>query len=337
MSRKIMILLILIISFSSVFFSEIIYNNLDYNVVALVNDEKVDVEVLNSRSQIIYILSDLSSVYPDFYTVLTNTATGIDLLNTYLLDQALKLTNQILFIQFVEQKGIDLKREETMNSINETFANVFKEAGIADEEIEDYLLALGYTSKANYLEDTFYSVLYDSAVAELYFNVMDQISVTEEEILQEYQSNQSKYMSSPSAELKIIQFPTSDEASFTYNRIIEGYYTFDEVFNQNKSSTSVTLNLEDSFDPLVQTIKNNPPGFIFGPVLYDKEDNSYALVKIERKYPSKQLTLEEVREQIIYNLKDNKAKEYFDEILPEEFKNFENSSTIIINASLFGL
>ena len=81
----------------------------------------------------------------------------------------------------------------------------------------------------------------------------------------------------------------------------------------------------------------NPPGFIFGPVLYDKEDNSYALVKIERKYPSKQLTLEEVREQIIYNLKDNKAKEYFDEILPEEFKNFENSSTIIINASLFGL
>lgn len=97
----------------------------------------------------------------------------------------------------------------------------------------------------------------------------------------------------------------------------------------------LTIRIDDDTNPLVKIIKSNPSGYVFGPVLYDSFEGTYALVKIEKKNPARVLTYEEAKLQIIFNLKDKKAQEYFDKILPEEFQEFQNKSTIIINSSLF--
>ncbi len=97
----------------------------------------------------------------------------------------------------------------------------------------------------------------------------------------------------------------------------------------------LTIRIDDDTNSLVKIIKSNPPGYVFGPVLYDSFEGTYALVKIEKKNPARILTFEEANPQIIFNLKDKKAQEYFDKVLPKEFQDFQERSTIIFNSALF--
>ncbi|RLL86192.1 hypothetical protein CN13_08255 [Petrotoga sp. HKA.pet.4.5] len=335
MRKKNLLLLFFVFFISTVLYPEIIYQPLEQTTFAKVNDETLNEELLISRSQTVYLLSDLYNSYPEFYSVLTRTATGVELMNTYLLDQALKIVNQVLFIQFVEQKNIDLQREEIWSTIEENFSKTFKDVGIPDEEIDNYLLAIGYTSKTNYIEDAFYSTLYNNSISALYTKIIQETEITEEEMTVEYQSNQAIYKSDPAADIKLIIFNSTEDASYTYNRIIEGYYTYDEVFEQTDSATTMRIDLKDDSNSLVQTVKANPPGFITTPLLYDAKNGTYALLKIERKYPEKQLTFDEAKDQIIFNLKDKKAQEYFDKVLPNEFQKFQEESSIILNSDMF--
>lgn len=334
MKKKIILYLLVILFIPTLFLGEILYEPLDQDAFAIVNSEKLSTELLNSRSQILYILLDLKTSYPDFYNELTNTATGVEFLNTYLFDQATKIVNEVLFVQFVEQKGVDLNRNDIKKTIESKFSETFKELEIEDEEIETYLLFLGYTSRVNYIDDAFYSTLYINSISALYNKIIDEIEISEEEIKAEYEKNKSNYMSPPTADIKVLVFSSEEEASFTYSRIIDGYYTFDEVYRQSENPL-LTIRIDDDTNPLVKIIKSNPPGYVFGPVLYDSFEGTYALVKIEKKNPARVLTYEEAKLQIIFNLKDKKAQEYFDKILPEEFQEFQNKSTIIINSSLF--
>ncbi len=335
MRKRAQLLLLFAFLISTLLYPEIIYQPLEQSTFAKINDETLSEELLTSRSKIVYLLSDIYNSYPEFYSVLTRTATGVDLMNTYLQDQALKIVNQVLFIQFVEQKNIDLQRQQTWNNIEENFSKTFKDVGIPDEEIDNYLLALGYTSKTNYLEDAYYLTLYNNSISALYTKIIQETEITDEEMIVEYQNNKAIYKSDPAADIKLIIFNSTEDASYTYNRIIEGYYTYDEVFEQTDSATSMRINLKDDSNSIVQTVKSNPPGFITTPLLYDSQNGTYALLKIERKYPEKQLTFEEAKDQIIFNLKDKKAQEYFDKVLPTEFQKFQEESSIILNSDMF--
>ncbi|KUK82530.1 MULTISPECIES: peptidylprolyl isomerase [Petrotoga] len=333
--KKTNFLLLFVFLISTVLYPKIIYQPLEQAIFAKVNDETLSEELLVSRSMIVYLLSDIYNSYPEFYSALTKTATGVDLMNTYLQDQALKIVNQVLFIQFVEQKNIDLQREHIWSNIEENFSKTFKDVGIPDEEIDNYLLALGYTSKTNYLEDAYYSTLYNNSISALYTKIIQETEVSDVEMTEEYQNNKASYKSEPSADIKLIIFNSTEDASYTYNRIIEGYYTYDEVYEQTGSATSMRIILKDDSNSIVRTVKSNPPGFITTPLLYDAQNNTYALLKIERKYPEKQLTFEEAKDQIIFTLKDKKAQEYFDKVLPTEFQKFQEESSIILNSDMF--
>ena len=219
MRKKAHLLLLFVFLISTLLYPEIIYQPLEQATFAKINDETLSEELLTSRSKIIYLLSDIYNPYPEFYSVLTKTATGVELMNTYLQDQALKIVNQVLFIQFVEQKNIDLQREQTWSTIEENFSKTFKDVGIPDEEIDNYLLALGYTSKTNYLEDAYYSTLYNNSISALYTKIIQETEITDEEITEEYQNNKTIYKSDPAADIKLIIFNSTEDASYTYNRI----------------------------------------------------------------------------------------------------------------------
>jgi hypothetical protein len=334
MKKKFIIIMLIFLFIPTLFLASILYEPLDQDTFAIVNGEKLSTELLNSRSQVLYILLDLKDNYPDFYSGLTNTATGVEFLNTYLIDQAMKISNEVLFIQFVEQKGVNLNRNEVKSNIESKFSETFKELEIQDDEIEKYLLYLGYTSRINYIDDAFYSTLYINSISALYNKVLEEIELSDDEVKVEYENNKSNYMSPPTADIKVLIFSSEEEASFTYSRIIDGYYTFDEVYRQSDNPL-LTIRIDDDTNSLVKIIKSNPPGYVFGPVLYDSFEGTYALVKIEKKNPARILTFEEANPQIIFNLKDKKAQEYFDKVLPKEFQDFQERSTIIFNSALF--
>ncbi|BBE31006.1 hypothetical protein OSSY52_11470 [Tepiditoga spiralis] len=330
--KKVFLSLMVIITIVS--FSTVKYMDFKDNTVVKVNNDKVNSELLNATSKSILILQDLKSKYGEFYNTLTGTATGIKFLNTYNKEQAMKLVNQYLFIQFVESKGINLNRDDLKKIYVQKVNDIFSKSNISPKDINLYLLSKGYSSKEVYVEDNYLKALYKKAINELYLKKYDEIPLKEDEIKSYYNKNSKAYVSKPKADLKVIKINNTDEASLTYKKIIDGYYTFDEVYNMFKDKNEaekITVNLNDNDKVLAQVIKN-ASGYIFEPMKYG---DHYEIIKIEKKYPSKNLSYEEAKNYVERDLKDPIVKKYFSEELQKEFDKFKKNSEIIFNEKMF--
>lgn len=334
--RKFLLILLLLTMTIFVFSLEIQYKEISEDLSMIVNDDEISSGVFKARTGVVSLLSTIKNTNESFFQTLTNTATGLDLLNTYNKRKALEFSGNILFVQFVEKKGIDLNREELEENINSQFDNILKESDLTNEDLSNYLGSKGYSSKEAYLEEQFYNALYERAIQAYYEEKSEEYDITEAEIQEEYNKNKSLYVRPPQAEISIIRFSNSEEASLTYNKISQGYYTFEEVFEQKQSeenSDNITINLNVEQNEFIDQVKNNAPGYISKPQKIS--DNEWILIKILKKSPEKELSLVEAKNQIIFNLRDKKTKDYFDKILPEEFEEFKNNSTLILNKKLF--
>lgn len=315
---------------------DISYKDLNDNLSMIINDEEISADVFKAQTGIVTLLGTIKNTNESFFQTLTNTATGLELINTYNKRKALDFSGNILFIQFVENKGIELNREDLKNNINSQFDKIVKDSNLSDEDLNKYLASKGYASKEAYLEEQFYNGLYQRAIQKYYEKKSQEYNISDEEIKNEYDSNKETYIQPPQAEISVIKFETSEEASLTYNKITQGYYQFEEVYNEKKNDNTadnMTINLNVNNNQFVTEVKNNAPGYISKPEQVD--DNSWMLIKIMKKTPQKQLSLEEAKNQIIFNLRDKKAKYYFDKILPDEFKKFKDNSNITLNKKLF--
>lgn len=315
---------------------DISYKDLNDNLSMIINDEEISADVFKAQTGIVTLLGTIKNTNESFFQTLTNTATGLELINTYNKRKALDFSGNILFIQFVENKGIELNREDLKNNINSQFDKIVKDSNLSDEDLNKYLASKGYASKEAYLEEQFYNGLYQRAIQKYYEKKSQEYNISDEEIKNEYDSNKETYIQPPQAEISVIKFETSEEASLTYNKITQGYYQFEEVYNEKKNDNTadnMTINLNVNNNQFVTEVKNNAPGYISKPEQVD--DNSWMLIKIMKKTPQKQLSLEEAKNQIIFNLRDKKAKDYFDKILPDEFKKFKDNSNITLNKKLF--
>jgi len=315
---------------------DISYKDLNDNLSMIINDEEISADVFKAQTGIVTLLGTIKNTNESFFQTLTNTATGLELINTYNKRKALDFSGNILFIQFVENKGIELNREDLKNNINSQFDKIVKDSNLSDEDLNKYLVSKGYASKEAYLEEQFYNGLYQRAIQKYYEKKSQEYNISDEEIKNEYDSNKETYIQPPQAEISVIKFETSEEASLTYNKITQGYYQFEEVYNEKKNDNTadnMTINLNVNNNQFVTEVKNNAPGYISKPEQVD--DNSWMLIKIMKKTPQKQLSLEEAKNQIIFNLRDKKAKDYFDKILPDEFKKFKDNSNITLNKKLF--
>jgi hypothetical protein len=178
--------------------------------------------------------------------------------------------------------------------------------------------------------------LYERAIQLYYQKKASEYNISDEEIEKEYVENKESYIQPKQSEISIIIFENSEEASLTYKKISEGYYTFEEVFEEKSSegnADNITINLNVEENEYINIVKNNAPGYISKPQKIS--ENEFILIKILSKSPERNLSIDEAKNQIIFNLRDKKAKDYFDTILPEEFKKFKENSTIVFNEKLF--
>ncbi|MGM0640082.1 MAG: peptidyl-prolyl cis-trans isomerase [Thermotogota bacterium] len=334
--RKILLIFLLLTMSIFLFSLDVQHEELSEDLSMIVNEDEISSEVFKAKTGVVSLLSTIKNTNEDFFQTLTNTATGLDLLNTYNKRKALEFSGNVLFIQFVEEKGIELNRETLKESINSQFNNILNESELSEEDLSNYLGSKGYTSKKAYLDEQYYNALYEKAIQSYYEQKSKEYDITEEEIQKEYNENENLYVRPPQAEISIIRFSNSDEASLTYNKISQGYYSFEEVFEQKQSegnSDNINIKLNVQQNEFIDEVKNNAPGYISKP--QEISENEWILIKILKKSPEKELDLEEAKNQIIFNLRDKKAKDYFDKILPEEFEEFKNNSTLILNKSLF--
>ncbi|MDN5342067.1 MULTISPECIES: peptidyl-prolyl cis-trans isomerase [Oceanotoga] len=308
------------------------FEELEDEISMKINEEKISSDYLAAKSGTISLLTNLRQQNDSFYYLLTNTATGIELLNEYNLQQAKKVANQILFIQFVENKEINLNREETKKLIEEDLNSAIKDSNLKEEDANYYFMTKGYMNKQNYINGITYDRLYQTSINKLYNQISSSYEINEEEMKSEYENNKENYMQKSTSDIEIKRFDNIDQANKAYENIINGLNNYEDI---NKDQTqAVTISLEDENNEIVKMVKNNAPGYISKPLNLNQNEERF-IIKIINKKPQKQLTLEESKEQIIFNLRDKKTKEYFDKILPQEITEFVNNSDIIFNSKLF--
>jgi len=96
--RKITIILFVLLLSITALPLNIRYEETAEDVSMIINEEKIPNEVFKAQTDIINILSNIKNTNESFFQTLTNTATGLELLNTYNKQVALEFSGNILFI-----------------------------------------------------------------------------------------------------------------------------------------------------------------------------------------------------------------------------------------------
>lgn len=333
---KKILLAFLVLLFTFISFGKVTYENLDEKIIAIINNETLNYDYFQSQTKTLEVLRHINSVNNTFYKILVGSVEGNLTIQKYEKTILDKLAGEILFIQFTESKNINLNKETLFNSIKTQTENIFNSSNLSDHDILLYLLSKGFENKEQYVYSIYHEKLYKNAVSAIYDYLINETTVTDEEIKKEYEQNKEKYYTPQSADIKLVFFKTSDDASLAYQKIIDGYYVYDDIYNakiESNEATLIRVNLENENNELIKTIKSSFPGAILKPMKYN--ENYYALIKIEKKNPKQQLSLEEAKTQIINNIKDEKAKVLFDKLITSEFNKFKENSDIIINTKYF--
>lgn len=335
--KKLFVLLFIVLVSVNFFSYDKIYEEIDENIVAVVNGEEIFIDLVNARSNTVNLFSDLRESYSNFYNLLINTKEGLSLLDKYIEDVLERVINQKLFIQYVENKGInlnkDLLKEDLYSRIDAIFSDDFSK-----EEIDFFLFSQGYENIDTLKYDRFMTNLYERSIEMLYDKIASGFEVTDNEIKKEYEENKHKYYSKPKAELKVLRFESFEEAERTYSRITDGSYSFEELFDLFKETNDadlITIDITEEQSELMDIIRNNAPGFITRPIALSDDNGEQIMFKIYKKNPSRLLDLEQVKELIILNIQDNKAKLFFQNDLEKEFQLFRENSTVVINNLFF--
>ncbi|KLO22139.1 peptidylprolyl isomerase [Marinitoga sp. 1155] len=335
MKKNILFFLILVSAFIS--FGIVKYKELNAQTIAIINTENIDYNYFQSQSKTVEILRNLNNINNNFYKILVGTTEGNMVIQKYEKSVLDKLAGEILFIQFTEKvKGVNLNKDQLFNDVKNQINEIFLSSNLSENDILLYLISKGFENKEQYIYNIYHKKLYQKAISEIYKYLLSNVDVSEKEIETEYSKNKNRYYTPQSADLKLVFFKTSDDASLAYQKIIDGYYMFDDIYNKKISSneaTEIKIDIENNNNDLVNTIRTSFPGAILKPMKYN--ENYFSLIKIEKKYPKKQMTLEEAKQKIIENIKDEKAKQLFNKLITTEFEKFKNNSEIIINSKFF--
>jgi hypothetical protein len=218
--RKITIILFVLLLSITALPLNIRYEETAEDVSMIINEEKIPNEVFKAQTDIINILSNIKNTNESFFQTLTNTATGLELLNTYNKQVALEFSGNILFIQFVEKNGINLDRESLRESLSIQFDQIIRDSGLTEEDLTVYLNSKGFSSKESYLDSQYYNALYERAIQLYYQKKASEYNISDEEIEKEYVENKESYIQPKQSEISIIIFENSEEASLTYKKNI---------------------------------------------------------------------------------------------------------------------
>lgn len=335
MKKGLLLVFILLFVFTS--FAIVKYEDLEAKTIAIINGESINYDYFQSQAKTLEVLRGINKLNNVFYKILVGTTEGNTVIQKYEKTKLDKLAGEILFIQFTEKvKGLDLKRDELYNSIKSQVESIFNSSKLSENDILLYLISKGFENKEQYIYNIYHDKLYQRSVSAIYQYLIDNVTVSENEIRDEYDKNKDKYFKPQAADIKLVLLNSSDDASLAYQKIIDGYYTFDDIYNNKISSNEATMmrvNIDNEQSDFLKTIRSSFPGAILKPMKYNND--SYALIKIEKKYPKTQMTFEEAKSEIIKNLKDEKAKKLFDELVSSEFQQFKNNSEVIINSKYF--
>ena len=244
--------------------------------------------------------------------------------------EQLKAARQSVLSQLVEEKVIITKgtelgyipSDEELASDIEAEKEKFKEIYGGEEGLQQALEYYGMTDEKF---DTFVTNIVKTEKVQ--DAVTKDITVTDDEIKEYYDTNIANYTKNPGANAKHILFETEEEAAAAKAKIDSGETTFEDLFAEYEGNASSGIkplaedlgyveNEQENFDTdFLAGFKILKEGEISAPI---KSSFGYHIVKVEGLQTEEKVTsLDEVKDTIKSTLLSEKQKETYNSTLEE--------------------
>ncbi len=335
--------------------------------IAKINKTNINVNAFinflnNSRSQLYN--SDLTTAQIDY---LNSETFKLNTLQTFILEQLINQEIQELSLnETIEAVMNDIYNEPSFKDENGNFSlAIFKSklamSGLTEKEYVKYLSS--YNSKNalfnilnidtinnNYINKLFSNNINKYIVADVFTIIPNKFSYeekepTNKEITEYYESNKTQFFV---PEQKIISYVELDLSKYNNDTaknklseledLILSAKNLDEIankFNIKKETIIYTQSSINLPDDLSKEVLEYTPG-TFSDLIY-KDDSKYKVYYMEEIIPSKFLTMDETKNQIINSIKIQNKKTNDINILNEYIKEMQSSNNILDIAEKKGL
>lgn len=307
-------------------------NTPDNTVAATVNGDVIYMDTFLSKVLPSYteISRSIEKIDPLFSEVLVNSQAGKAVLEEYEKRALEVLIEETFIMQYAEELGIKVDLTAIRATVNKSIMDTLTELNIERADADLFYVLKGYIDGLNSYES---SVVRDLAYKEvlnaLYETVTENATVTEEEIVQYYQANSSKYaVDQERVSLKLLLFDSFSEAYSIWKTASRdsnpgaALDSFPDVQSDNFTRPEIeALNPE-----LVKTLFKPTKGELLSSVV--TLDNKYAVIYLVSYTPAGTKGVAEMKNQIQEELIAEKKSLMWRLWKEKEFKPFKEKSVV---------
>ncbi|QTA37128.1 peptidyl-prolyl cis-trans isomerase [Thermosipho ferrireducens] len=299
-------------------------------VVALVNGEPITLDILNSEANIQNLLISINQVNETFFNVLTNTQEGINLIMRYKRAVLDNMVQKLLIVQFAQKYNLRPSDIEVTNLVNKQVKEYLTSQGIDEQTFDSYLKYANMGSLEDFKKRLYFNTLVNLSLKNLYDFVAKNATVTNEEIKIYYENNITRFSTPAQYDLYLLNFNSNIEANAAKQKLLSGE-SFENIAGNYGINNPLLEKIEDGNklipEKIWNYIRNSLPGSILGPI---EADGKYYLIRLLNVIPAQTKKLEDVKNDIISIILNEKQSKIWAKFIDNEFSKFKQQSDIKI-------
>ncbi len=304
-------------------------------VVAEVNGVAITMQQLNNEANVERLLAQIQSIDERFYQVLVSTSEGTNVLLRYKREVLNSLIDQVLIVQLAEKMDLAPSKEEVEELVSQELNRTLSNYGITETDLDWYLRVSGLGSLETFKDRLRWIFTVQKSVTAIQERVTS-TEVTDAEVEAFYNENKELFVVEEAVKLLRIIVDSKPAAESVLDRIRSG-----EDFQTIASEVSIDPLSKDRAGDLgwvergsefidkdiEEKLFVSPVNSILGPF---ETAGGWEIYRILDKRSKSYRSLEEVRDEILQELRAIKGQELWMKWISEDFKTYKESSDIKI-------
>ncbi|RAK06918.1 peptidyl-prolyl cis-trans isomerase C/foldase protein PrsA [Halanaerobium saccharolyticum] len=290
-------------------------------VAAYVNGEEISMQELEQFAGVRNILMQILQSNQEFGSVLLQTEAGQNVVEEFRQLKLEQLITNELLVQEARDRGLEVSNEE-MNNIFDQQVNALKQQNnLNDEQLEQAIQQQGFESMQQYKDMFFENNMNGFLVNKLREEVVNEVSVSDEEAREYYDNNQQQFETSEQKKVSHILFDDQAKAEEVLAEINNGA-DFAEMAREHSTGPTAENGGDLGFitaneQGLDRTFRDAAMELEVGEVTSEPVETQFGfhLIKVTDSREAGMREFEEVKSQIKSQLRSQKQNQAFQEFV----------------------
>lgn len=290
-------------------------------VAAYVNGEEISMQELEQFAGLRNILMQLLQSNQEFGSVILQTEAGQNVIEEFRKLKLEQLITNELLVQEAKNRGIEVSDQE-MNNIFDQQVNALKQQNnLNDEQLEQAIQQQGFESMQQYKDMFFENNMNGFLVNKLREEVVNEVSVSDEEAKEYYDNNTQQFETSEQKKVSHILFDEKEKAEEVLTEINNGA-DFAEMAREHSTGPTAENGGDLGFitaneQGLDRTFRDAAMNLSVGEVTSEPVETQFGfhLIKVTDSREAGVREFEEVKSQIKGQLRSQKQNQTFQDFV----------------------